>query len=1226
MDSETEELSMLLEKTKSTEQLIMRIYAENGNPDKETLIFIADTLAETIKTKCGELLGEVKTNISQDDLINVYSIIVQNFPLFINPKKYEEGVLIPPDRLDSVLSGYLRTMSTPGGTFAREGLLYDPAGFTFDHLLKMKEMQTVSKFVAIDGYFFSKDEKNIIIVMTPKNKYGETKNNAVLIKLLNEITDDFNNANTGYKAQYFGAPLVAVGNSMQIRKDIYLTFTVVLVFTLLLLISVFGKKRLPLLIVATISFAALFSLAMVNLFETSISLIAIGSGAVILGIAVNYPVHFFTHYIHIKDIEKTIKSMVFPMTVGSLTTVGGFLCLRFTDSPLLKDFGLFGAFCLIGAALFSLIFLPHIFGDIPESKKTNRIYRIFEKISVCSLDKKPVLLILIATFTPVLLYFSFNVEYENDLSKLNYMSKNLNEAERQFNIILEPEHSVLLVSKGDTPEEALSNSYKIFLLCDSLSSAGYNYAYIGVAKAILPKYIQKERVDRWNNYWTNSPRIDEKESIKQIFIEKGLNINSFDRFFTALEGQTDIIPDKDYTYLMNIFGKDYLYSDSSINTLISQIISSPDNINKIAGIVNKSGHTKVFNKQMVMESLVDSVGDNFNTITFYTSLLVFLVILISYGRIELTLITFLPMLVSWVWILGIMALFGIKFNIVNIILSTFIFGLGDDFCIFTTDGCLKSYRKKETHASIVRMSIIISGLTGLIGFGALLFAKHPAIYSLASVSILGILSVLFISQTLQPFLFRILITNPVSKGRPPISLLTIINSIFFLVYYVSGSLVLSIISVIIKIIPINRKKKQAILLYLIHGLAKSIIIMAVTIKKITINPHNETLKTPAIIISNHQSMIDIMQILTLSPKIVFVVKEWIWKSPIMGLFVRSAGFHSLSSGMASLETYRNTLNNGYSIVIFPEGSRTDDSEIKRFHKGAFFLAERLGVDILPIMLQNNYETLHKGCFTIYPNQITLKFFDRISPDNKLFGQNYKERTKTISAFYKQEYPKLGEEAANSRYCVRKLKDAFMYKDPVLEWYLRIKLKIEDAYCNFNQFVPLKGKIVDAGCGYGFLSYILSMKSADREITAIDYDEDKIAYATNCYIKTDKLNFECADITKYDFENADCFIFSDVLHYVKQEDIANIAQKISEKLNSGGSIIIRDADTDGHKFNEITEFFSTKIFKFNKVNNRLNFFSSKEICEIFAKHGFSHTIVTDKKHAINTYWIMNKPSK
>jgi len=71
--------------------------------------------------------------------------------------------------------------------------------------------------------------------------------------------------------------------------------------------------------------------------------------------------------------------------------------------------------------------------------------------------------------------------------------------------------------------------------------------------------------------------------------------------------------------------------------------------------------------------------------------------LFIYGRIELALFTFIPMVISWIWILGIAAIFDIKFNFVNIIIATFIFGLGDDFSIFVTDGLLHKYKyKKDT--------------------------------------------------------------------------------------------------------------------------------------------------------------------------------------------------------------------------------------------------------------------------------------------------------------------------------------------------------------------------------------------------------------------------------------------------------------------------------------------------------------------------------------------------
>ena len=135
-------------------------------------------------------------------------------------------------------------------------------------------------------------------------------------------------------------------------------------------------------------------------------------------------------------------------------------------------------------------------------------------------------------------------------------------------------------------------------------------------------------------------------------------------------------------------------------------------------------------------------------------------VLLAYGRIELALITFIPMVIAWIWILGLMALFGIKFNIINIILSTFVFALGDDFCIFTTDGMQQKYATGKDSSKSLGTSILLSAITTIIGLGILIFAKHPALKSIALISIIGIVCVWLMSQTLQPILFNILIKNP----------------------------------------------------------------------------------------------------------------------------------------------------------------------------------------------------------------------------------------------------------------------------------------------------------------------------------------------------------------------------------------------------------------------------------------------------------------------------------
>ena len=100
----------------------------------------------------------------------------------------------------------------------------------------------------------------------------------------------------------------------------------------------------------------------------------------------------------------------------------------------------------------------------------------------------------------------------------------------------------------------------------------------------------------------------------------------------------------------------------------------------------------IFDKQFLTSTFMDILNEDFNKLVIISLLIVFFVLLLSYGRIELALITFIPMFISWIWTLGIMGLFGMKLNIFNIIITSFVFGLGVDYAIFSIQGMLQQYK------------------------------------------------------------------------------------------------------------------------------------------------------------------------------------------------------------------------------------------------------------------------------------------------------------------------------------------------------------------------------------------------------------------------------------------------------------------------------------------------------------------------------------------------------
>ncbi|WP_298711372.1 trifunctional MMPL family transporter/lysophospholipid acyltransferase/class I SAM-dependent methyltransferase [Chitinophaga sp.] len=633
-------------------------------------------------------------------------------------------------------------------------------------------------------------------------------------------------------------------------------------------------------------------------------------------------------------------------------------------------------------------------------------------------------------------------------------------------------------------------------------------------------------------------------------------------------------------------------------------------------------------KQYTANRLAVVIRDEFNTIAWMTSALVFFALLLSYGRIELALITFIPMAISWVWILGIMGLFGIPFNIVNIILSTFIFGLGDDYSIFTMDGLLQEYKTGSQHLPSFKSSIFFSAITTILGLGVLIFAEHPSLKSIALIAVIGILCVVITSQVLIPFLFNFLITNRVNKNkRPPWTLWSWSKSMFSFVYFAFGALVLTVIgTILIRLNPFNKEKGKKIYHWLLSKCTWSVLHVMGNTKKVTINEHKEDFKKPAVIISNHQSFLDILMSTSMHPNVVLLTNQWVYNSPVFGQVVKMADYYPVAEGAEEgIDHLRDRAAHGYSIVVYPEGTRSQDNHIKRFHKGAFYLAQELNLDIIPAIIHGTAYCMSKGDFLLKDGSMTMKILPRIKAGDTSWGEGYAARTKSISKYFKAEYGKLAAAIETPAYYREQLIYQYIYKGPVLEWYMRIKTRMERNYEDFHRMLPERGDIMDIGCGYGFMSYMLHFLAPERNILGVDYDEEKIAVAQHCYIRNGQVQFRAADITQSDLPEKDAFVLLDVLHYLQPEQQASLVRRCMDKLRPGGVIIIRDGDADlkqKHRGTKLTELFSTKLLGFNKTAaHPLSFFSSATLRQTVESHGGTVERIDQTKFTSNVVFII-----
>lgn len=1226
-DKKIEKLNEVFQNSKFMDKLAITVSLKDSNAaaEPDSLVTYSDKLAEALRLSLSPFIQKITDKIDDGYALELMGTINSHLPVYLEEKDYSTiDSLVLPGTIKQTLQQNIRTLSSPAGIALKSMISNDPVGIGLPAIKKIQQLQYDENFELYDGYVMTKDMKHLIFFITPKYPPNNTGKNSLLLKGLDSIINSNNNETV--TASYFGATAVSVGNALQLRKDSLLTQGITILFIIIFLGFYFRKKRAPFLVLIPVLFGAAFSLAAIYFIKGKISVIALGTGSVVLGIAVNYSLHVFNHYRHTRSIPQLIKDLAMPMTIGSITTIGGFLCLQFVESEMLKDLGLFAAFSLIGASLCSLIFLPHLI--VSKKKEPAQIKKEFswiDRIASYRPEYNKYLVLIIVALTIFFSFWAGKVTFESDLQNMNFMSNRLKAAEQKLNSINRYAlQSVYIVTEGKTLDDALLNNEKLVAQVEQLQQQGVVKKYSAVSSLILSDSLQKTRIERWKQCWT----AEKKQAVMNSLLTEGatlkFNASAFDNFSKLLDAEYQPVSREVMATVRKNFLDDYITEKPGKTTVVTLVKTSPEKKQEVYKAFENENNNTVLDKQYLTNRFVEIINADFGRIALMTSLLVFFVLLLMYGRIELTLVSFIPMFISWVWILGIMALAGIPFNIINIIVSALIFGLGDDYSLFIMDGLLQEYKTGKKNLSSFKSSIILSAITTIAGLGVLIFAKHPALRSIAFISIIGIVCVVIMAQVLIPFLFSALIKNRVSRNRFPWTLWGFIKSSFAFSYFIGWSITLTIVAWIFSLFNIGERGK---LVYhtIICKVCRRLVYIMINVKKKIINPQQEKFKTPAIIIANHQSSLDILPLIMLHPKLLMFTNNRIWNSPLFGKVIRLADYFATEQIEKDISLVEDRIKNGYSVIIFPEGTRSEDGVVKRFHKGAFYLAEKLNVDILPVMIHGTDHTLTKQDQLLKDGQLTIKILPRIKPADKTYGDGYAERAKGIGRYFRSAFSQLKEEVEQPKYFREKLIYNYLYKGPVLEWYMRIKTKLEKNYEPFHQLVPRQGKILDIGCGYGFMSYMLSFTSSQREITGIDYDEKKIDTANHCFSKTDSINFVHSDVIAFAFETYDAIILADMLHYLPHTEQQQVLEKCVKHLNPGGMIIIRDGDKDKeelHKKTKLTEFFSTRVLNFNKTKEAgLCFLSGKTIRAMAAAYGLQCREVPDSKHTSNTLFIL-----
>ena len=755
-------------------------FSEIGLKDKVFLQLTSrDTLAPIEPYRLGEALEEycrllerkdsttryisgILSTFDADLALGALDYILGHLPSFVDTSWYAHILpALTPEAIDQQMSENFTLLEEDETGEVSQMVAMDPLNFRSILLGSLMDGHSMGGFTIEDGHLFCPDKTVALAFLTPGFDGMDSGKGTRFVRMLRSSAREFEAANPDIRILAHGTPLGSVSNASTIKRDLVLTLGLSLLLILVIMLMSFHRFSFIWQQVVPVIYGALFAMACMYWIKGSMSLMALGISAIVLGVAISYCLHMLIHFYYVGNVEKLLRDESSPVFLGCITTVGAFMGLLFTESELLRDFGLFATFALLGNTLFALVFLPHFLDPKQITYRRTHGFPLVERINNLPWDRNKWVIGTLLVLIAVGVAFSPRVNFDSDLRNLDFDNEALRESEQLYSRKNADgyTHMYFAAWDDDSLDQALQYNKGLFRELDAREEEGLVKAYSPVTALVFQSQEeQQQRIQAWNAFWDKGRVAHLRRDMAASAREYGLPERLFEPFLNMLQAPYE--PDNLFESGLIPPGllSNYVEQQADGRYMVFTDVSYlKENEDKVWHALTASPHVIVLEPFFYCRDMVEIVHDDFSTTLWISSLFVLAVLLLSFRNIWIALLSFLPMSISWYVMQGYMALLGLEFNLINIVISTFVFGIGVDYSIFVMEGLLAEARKGEKNMlGYHKVAIFYSAMVLAIVTFSLIFARHPAIHSIGVITLIGMASTILITYSLQPWIFRLL--------------------------------------------------------------------------------------------------------------------------------------------------------------------------------------------------------------------------------------------------------------------------------------------------------------------------------------------------------------------------------------------------------------------------------------------------------------------------------------
>jgi 1-acyl-sn-glycerol-3-phosphate acyltransferase len=215
-------------------------------------------------------------------------------------------------------------------------------------------------------------------------------------------------------------------------------------------------------------------------------------------------------------------------------------------------------------------------------------------------------------------------------------------------------------------------------------------------------------------------------------------------------------------------------------------------------------------------------------------------------------------------------------------------------------------------------------------------------------------------------------------------MLNLLLIILYLSFFWASSLLFFIVALVLRILTLPFDKKLIVMTSFTSFWASCYLWCVPTWKIKKYGTEKFSLKKNYIIVSNHQSQMDILLAFNLFIPFRWVSKKEVFYLPFLGWNMVLNKYVGIKRGdkdsiKKMMQQCEEILEQGCSLFFFPEGTRSKTGELRPFKPGAFILAKKMKINILPVIMKGTKDVLEKDSLKFnWRNKMSIRVLDEIS--------------------------------------------------------------------------------------------------------------------------------------------------------------------------------------------------------------------------------------------------------